>query len=303
MNDDHMEDNFDIEEDGDDQEEEEINQAANAMILNRISPSTRKLYVGLVKKVDEFAMGKGLVNGFPRPITMEFAQSFANDILAKRADNNSIKSDSIVGLYFSAIKFAHTDLDPPIAIPPDVNSYFGKYKKGHKRKLAELKNDGVMKMTEGKEQITFAQLSTILKVTLRSAGDGRYAHLFLSILWTLFARSASVADIHMQFFSLNCDAITIKFPRHKGDQDGRRSFPKHVYGNPYDVNLCIFTAIGMHIYTDLMPDRNTRIFQSGILNSFWRQFGKILNFCDMDISDYDAEDYGTHSIRKGMLSF
>jgi hypothetical protein len=234
---------------------------------------------------------------------MEFAQLFANDILAKRADNNSIKSDSIVGLYCSAIKFAHTDANPPLTMPSDVNSYLGKYKKGHKRKLAELKNDGIMKMTGGKEQITFAHLSMILKVTLKLAGDGRYTHLFLSILWTLFARSASVADVHMQFFTLDCDAITNKFPRHKGDQDGRRSFPKHVYGNPYDPNLCIFTAIGIHIYTDLMPDNGTRIFQNGILKSFSKQFGKVLDDCGMDIADYDPDDYGTHSIRKGIEIF
>ena len=295
----HEEDHYDIETDEDDQDGGG-NQAANAMIENRISPGTRKCYVGLIKKVDEYARGKGFGEGFPRPITMDFAETFANDILAKRADDNSIKSDSIVGLYFSAIKFAHTDAKPPIAIPSNVVGYFANYKKGHKRKLAELKNDGIMKMTEGKEQITFAQLSSILTVTLKTAGDGRYAHLFLSVLWTLFARSASVADIHMQFFALNCDAITIKLPRHKGDQDGRRSFPKHVYGNPYDVNLCIYTAIGMHIYTDLMPDNCTRIFQKGILKSFSRQFGKVLEYCGMDISDFDPEDYGTHSIRKGM---
>ena len=70
MNDDFEEDQHSDVEEGDDHEEG-ANEATNAMILNRISPKTRKVYIGLVKNVDEYARGKGFVHGFPRPFTMD----------------------------------------------------------------------------------------------------------------------------------------------------------------------------------------------------------------------------------------
>ena len=277
---------------------EDGNAQANAMVDNHIAKSTRKQYLTLAAQIDTHARSKGYEEGMPKPMTMEYAVMFANDVLAQPNNDGSIRSISGVGLFISAIKHVHVNGEPAMQFPPKVAVYFAKYRRGHKRKIAELRNDGVMKVSEGKQQITFASLMIILAETLSMSGDGRYTHLFLTLLWSMFARTASVADIHMQFFGLNCDAITIRLPRHKGDQEGNAFFPKHIYANPYDCKLCAFTALGIHIYTDLMPDMGTRLFQDGVLKSFSNYFTKVLRTYGFE-DEFDTDDHGTHSIRKG----
>ena len=40
-------------------------------------------------------------------------------------------------------------------------------------------------------------------------------------------------------------------PKQKGDQDGSRAFPRHIYANPRDPILCPILALSLHIFSNI----------------------------------------------------
>ena len=49
----------------------------------------------------------------------------------------------------------------------------------------------------------------------------------------------------------NVDAMVFKFPKHKGDQEGRTSIPKHVYANPLNPTICPILAFAVLVFSGI----------------------------------------------------
>ena len=61
--------------------------------------------------------------------------------------------------------------------------------------------------------------------------------------------SLSVSGIMFDHFGVERDAITVVFPKHKGDQEGEHSQLKHIYANPQNPEICPFLAFAMFIWS------------------------------------------------------
>ena len=67
--------------------------------------------------------------------------------------------------------------------------------------------------------------------------------------------------------SWNGDAMVVNLPRQKGDQEGVRCFPKHIYANHNDPLLCPILTIGLHIICSSYRTNNA-VFVGNAESSF-----------------------------------
>jgi len=88
-----------------------------------------------------------------------------------------------------------------------------------------------MSIYEGKRPISARGYLLLAAYALRSA-DNRlgsvYPHVFTILCWNLFARSINVGALMLQHISWENDCMKITLPRHKGDQEGARIYPKRL---------------------------------------------------------------------------
>lgn len=107
-------------------------------------------------------------------------------------------------------------------IPINIVRVFTKFFKGLRRKLSSLKQNGELKMSEGKSPISFEGYRYLCKVSVKwndNGGDSFtpvFSHLFLTLCWNLMARCNSVANIMFNHISWHADSLSIVFPKHKG---------------------------------------------------------------------------------------
>ena len=266
---------------------------------NRIAPKTKDGYRNAWNQMVKYSTEHGFGELKP-PVGIDFVRAFFGSLAIPR-DTNELLSDSYVGNFQSALKLAYKQANAEMA--SEITSFLSDFKRGHKRKIAELKSKGVMKATEGKSAFNFNDLLIILDDAFVLSRDSRYLHVFVILCFSMIARSQTVADLRYDFFSMGTDSIKIKITKHKGDQIGKDIFPKHMYANPYNPKLCLFTALGIHLFTNMSPS-NGRIFQDGILKSV----GKALtSFLKTDLpglaTGFDPTDHGLHSIRKTAATY
>lgn len=156
---------------------------------------------------------------------------------------------------------------------------------------------------EGKVALTSTQAIVIFGTTMVLSGDSRFLHLFLLLCWNLIARSDTTGHLRFEFISWDTDHMSIKVPKTKADQTGEAGFPKSVFANPETASLCPFTALGIHIFTNMCPT-NGRIFQASIFKAIGPAFRALLQVVLPSLlPDLDPEDHGTHSFRKGAATF
>ena len=139
-----------------------------------------------------------------------------------------------------------TDMDK------DAEKTIKKILSGYKRKVARLKQQGAMKVTEGKAQITFAGYKTIAQKAVSAAYDfalNTFAWVFLLISWNIMARCSTSSAIMIDHLEWENDSLLLHVPSHKGDQDGETSKlqPRHVYANPLRPLTCPILALAVYI--------------------------------------------------------
>jgi hypothetical protein len=165
-------------------------------------------------------------------------------------ERNEFKHFSTVSGYRSAIADYYKENGGKVMkdrFSDEISSFI----KGYKRQVAELKQNGEMSITEGKIPLPFSGYQFLATRAVFAISDfqlNMFAWLFMLLSWNLMARSISVATIMYNHIAWANDALVITLPRHKGDQEGSNSYPKHVYANPsrpevssYDFNLLILT--------------------------------------------------------------
>ena len=156
---------------------------------------------------------------------------------------------------------------------------------------------------EGKTAFTFGEVAVALAATTLLAGDSRFLHLFLLLCFNMIARADTTGHLRYDFLSWNNDHAVVKVPKTKADQSGEMGFPKSIFANPHDATLCPFVALGLHIYTNLSPT-NGRVFQNGISKAVGPAFRSFLTTTmPLSLAAFDPEDHGTHSLRKGAVTY
>lgn len=207
---------------------------------------------------------------------------------------DNIKVDSLRG-YRSAIKsiYKRNRKSIPHEYGDDLNTFF----EGLKRIEASIIQSGE-KTGTGKLPLTYAQYYDLCRRTMQLHDSG-FSHLFLTTQWNLMCRSKSVETIHVNHLQDKMDAIGCVLYKTKTNQNGHgRKDPIHVFANPFNPDVCWFTALAIYLACNpsheagqLFPGSNQRI-----------RFSKIINRLLCDAND-NKKQFGTHSIRKGASTF
>ena len=113
--------------------------------------------------------------------------------------------------------------------------------RGYKRFIQDRKQAGAHPVVEGKRHLSFVGYTTLAKYAIKqqeSRDSSMFAHTFLVLCWNLFARSHFVSTLMLQHLSWENDSLVAILPQHKGNQEGSRVYPKHVYANPIFPEIC-----------------------------------------------------------------
>ena len=156
-----------------------------------------------------------------------------------------------------------------------------------------------MKQQEGKIPLLKSHFEFIAQKTMQSPKDfnlNMFAHLFLTLTWSLIARSASTALAGFSMFGWSGDAMTLKLPKSKcaivdfiqircllkfefaflvlgcsGDQSGKNAIAKHVFASPLPSTCPI---LSLAIWTFTLPTTHESVFGKECAEKKFRQWFK-----------------------------
>lgn len=109
-----------------------------------------------------------------------------------------------------------------------------------------------MRNKEGKVHFTMDIYAQLFKEALFAA-DSRsqflnYVYAFIVLCWNMFQRANTVGSLSYTHFSWEGDSMVVTMSKHKGDQTGDRTSPKHLFANPYDPFMCPVLALALHVF-------------------------------------------------------
>ena len=103
---------------------------------------------------------------------------------------------------------------------------------GYKRNIAYEKLAGHVTLQEGKRAVTFESYRKLAQLATSAATSAsQYINmtLFMLLSWNLMCRSISTANLMYTHMTWIGDALVVNLPKTKGDQEGSKSYPKHMY--------------------------------------------------------------------------
>jgi hypothetical protein len=232
-----------LEYDNYDNEGGDLNDETADLINNRVNTNSRKVYLSQINRLTDWIILnkpefydrdlRRLILPLDNPTILSYATALS------RNEDGSSKSNSSLCTFRSALKDMYCSRNVDFQ---SHNNQITMLLKGHKRKVATLKENGEMKQEEGKRPLTYQGFRMLAGRAMRAGMT--LCHLYLLSQWNLMVRTVSVSNLNYTFFNWEEDSLTIKCPRSKGDQDGTYAFPKHCYANPHDPSVCFFTALG-----------------------------------------------------------
>jgi hypothetical protein len=182
------------------------------------------------------------------------------------------------------------------------------YKKGTQRERAESRQNGTLPSVEGKAALNGETYAFLLR-TLVINGE-TFSALFCVLAWNLMVRISNVSLLRASCMLFSNDALQVHIVKHKSDQEGARTDPKHCYANPTNFTTCIVTLLAMYFAQYGAPRNATdEIFPGD------RQHDRFVETMRNTISSTDAlckmlerqgitvSDVAAHSLRKGARSF
>ena len=133
--------------------------------------------------------------------------------------------------YKSAVKDYFTRFNVDLA--KDVERMLKEFFGGYQRKIADLKQDGVMSIVEGKLPLSFKGYKFLSDKAVDQSNDYNtsiFSNFFLIMCWNLIARCVSVGSLMYNHVSWENDSLVVGFPSHKGDKEGKRSLLQQLWG-------------------------------------------------------------------------
>lgn len=221
--------------------------------------STKEQYKRKQKHFHDWVQNKrpALLNSttWLRNVDTDTMEDFMGHICQKRGRNGEYLEPAKFQSYdhVNGYKSAILDLYERQNVKPstEIREMFTDFAQGYKRKIAILKQNGQIKITEGKAPLSFEGYIYLARKAVEQKEDfqyGSFAWVFLLFCWNLMARNVSVSGIMFDHIGCVGDALTIIFPKHKGDQEGEHSAPKHVYANPKNPAICPILAFAVYIW-------------------------------------------------------
>ncbi len=141
--------------------------------------------------------------------------------------------------------------------------------------------------------------------------DGLFAHCFLVLTWNLACRSQNTSLIQIKHIVWACcfDSFQVYFQHSKTDQLGEEAkYPRHIYANPFSPSICPVLALTLYFSACFNCPINSESYLfpgKDQEHRFSRLLTRLLNDHAQDIQNfgYARNEIGTHSIRKGAVSY
>lgn len=224
----------------------------------------------------------------------------------KARDGVSMPSRSVYGTAMSALKDLYRQQG---GVFPDAISQSAKaYEKGARKMRAEQRAQGDLPAQEGKAHVTADLYQNLARVLLKSGDVFLLAFVVLS--WNLMVRVSNVADLRGSSLAFSNDSISICYVKHKADQTGDRTDPKHCYANPFNPSVCIVTALGLYFacYSPPKTKKDTVFQGTRQEDRFVKGLRAVLEKHPdlkkaLEDRGLDVEDIAAHSFRKGGRSY
>lgn len=246
----------------------------------------------------------------PPPLLLD--QLSADDIMmwvasTKKADG-SYHSSSSYDLSRSAIfnLFRLYGVSQNEQLKLELGTFF----RGLKRTLAGAIADGDSAVKQGKDALPFELYKFLSSQLLRfGTRDTIFARTFMILCWNLMSRSSNCIDIKYQHMEWREDALCIFFSQTKTDQCAERPRdPRHIYANPIMPEVCPVLALGVFWSVFSFEEGSNQLFPGS--NQYERFRKTLTRFLGYDIVTpelarraIDAENLGSHSMRKGAATY
>lgn len=238
-------------------------------------------------------------------------------IITLRKSNGSYLSSSSYGNKRSAL-FHLFRLHNRVGFTKNFTNELTNLFKGFNREIAQKRGeaeggeDGNATIREGKEPMSVELYKSLCGWFLKYGTiDGIFAHCFLVLTWNLSCRAVNTAKLMFPFlkWSQSFDSYCIHFSHTKTDQLGEEAkYARHLYANPVTPIVCPVLALAMYLTCCF----NSGQISEGLLfpgqkqeSRFSVMLQKVIekNWQTVSILGYHKGDIGTHSIRKGAVSY
>ena len=188
---------------------------------------------------------------------------------------------------------------------------------GYKRKCCKLKKSGQL-TDQSKNAFTFPafhRVTVLGNVPLENDSrrpsdpyDLLFNPGFCTFLWNMTSRSVSTADVNEKNMRWRGDCIGLKLHGTKADQAGEYYDEISLYSNWNDPHIDLFRHLALIIACNIPHDNDTGAIFRGDEERFSEWLKKVLSrLSDEDLltvtDGYDFINYGTHSWRKGAISY
>jgi hypothetical protein len=224
-----------------------------------------------------------------------------------KGKKGSMPSKSVYGTAQSAL--GNLFRQHGVTMPDDIMSGVGEVKKGAQRARAQEKVEGLVPIEEGKAAIPGHLYLELVEALLKSGTDV-FCHTFAVCAWVLMCRVSNVAELRGAHFKWENDSIVISLVKHKADQGGERTDPKHCYANPFKPYACVVTSLGIY-FAIYGPPKSVRdlVFEGNRQHDrFVEAVRRVLESNvrmkqEMERLGIKVEDIAAHSFRKGGRSY
>lgn len=290
--------------------------AAQSTIDARIVESTKSQYGSKVKRMEKWFKTNSY--RFKLPLKSKCVIDYFGSLIVPQEDNKQQPSISTIASHKSALMWHYKENNH--IIDPLLKEELEKFLHGYKRIVSGKKLSGEMQAFEGKHYLSFNGYQLLANKFLKlSPTDSNhnfnqmlFSWPFLIFQWNLMARGGSTAKILLQHISWRDDSLVINIPKHKGDQEGSKCFPRHVFANPLQPSICPVLSLAVNIFSkayryDPEETYNYRLFDG---DDQERRFSKLLGKVLSELNENElnqlgakAKDIGTHSARKGAPTF
>ena len=331
-----------LDDDGDDAEayeelsEEETEEEIMARVSrNRVAPRTRSAYDDFIRKQVRWAAANGFeefVNfvqdgailsavGLKLPLSVEFVDKYLEYVENKKVPIARYTQTTLPTMYeknvspsyFKLVCMAMFDvyINESKCIAFNVEHLLRCRRLAFCRRITELKKNRQYPL-ESTHYCTFRGYEAINKKIIALHPDGNKGSWgimlslfsFVTLLWNMLSRCASIASLGWEHFGWSGDSMTIKVPGSKCDQAGIYAYAKRVYANTCKPWICPVLASALAFFcrkgtcTYVFPDADT-------VRNALRHFKEVCStFSPADCQELgcDVPNLAFHDFKRGGIS-
>jgi hypothetical protein len=178
--------------------------------------------------------------------------------------------------------------------------------------IGEGNNEEAGAFKEGKEPLSVELYKAICGWLLSyNTVDGIFAYCYLVLTWNLACRAGNTSRILYRdvCWTEAFDSFSIRFSHSKTDQLGEEAkYPRHLFCNPLTPLVCPLVSLAMYLTCCFNTAQNSEgpLFPGVAQDArFSNLLSKVIfkNRVSVKAMGYALEDIGTHSIRKGAVTY